>query len=110
MPNSSLPAESLGLIFKNEFLDAMLLVVSILFLWAAYLRKPSRRHLHSHPRHHWRNPKPASTHEPEEKHAGGFFGKRRQRKRRKRRLNPTLAETGGLPPVRASDSEENAKD
>ena len=39
----------------------------------------------------------------------GMFRKKGKRKRRhhsheKRRINPTLAETGGLPPVRESDT------
>ena len=72
-------------------------------LWIVYVHKPKRRH---RPRHR--------SHEPERRPesadgpaafgptgtASGEGGRRRRRRRRHRPRNPTLAETGGLPPIR----------
>jgi len=88
-----------------------LLAVSLLvFIWAAFVRKPGshpwlrRRHHHSHSH----RPAPAPVAEaPEERRKGWFsLGKhhhRRHHRRRERPRNPTLAEAGGLPPIRATD-------
>lgn len=69
-------------------------VVTLLILfWALFIRKrpdeSSRRY-----RYPSREPKANQGSE-----SGGESGRRRRRKRRRPR-NPTLAETGGLPPVR----------
>lgn len=89
---------------------SVFVIIIAAFIWAACFRKRSRRHHRyhrHHRRHHWTLPK-----EEREKAAvedsGGFrlFPKRRHRRlRRKRFANPTLAETGGLPPMRSGDSE-----
>lgn len=63
---------------------AIALVVALLFVWAAYIRKPKRRRSASN---EIANPLPLLK---------KSRGRRRSRKTRRR--NPTLAETGGLPP------------
>jgi hypothetical protein len=63
---------------------AIALVVGILFLWAAYVRKPKRRRSSSN-----------------EIVASPILKKSRRPRRRSRKIkhrNPTLSETGGLPP------------
>lgn len=81
----------------------VLLVVLLIFVWATFWRKP-RRHRHSY--HHTR----PSTDTP----AVGLPRRRRRRpmllrilrrhrrrhRRRKRPVNPTLADVGGVPPMR----------
>jgi hypothetical protein len=85
-------------------LGALALVAAAIFLWAAVVRKPRKR---KHSYRHWHTPKPAegksgADEEKSHHHHGGAFHRRRRHRRhhRDRPLNPTLAETGGLPPVR----------
>jgi hypothetical protein len=90
-------------------LGVLLLVSLAVFIWAAFFRKyPRRRHSH----HHWKYPKPPdqtvqeAEAEKARPHGSRFrFWRRHRRPHKKRLLNPTLAETGGLPPARASESE-----
>jgi len=99
------------------FLAAVgILTLSLLF-WVVFIRKPSRRH-HSH-RHHRRHrheerpersgmsakddadeEDPADDADDIEEDADGGGSRRRRRRREHRPRNPTLAETGGLPPIR----------
>ena len=83
-------------------LGAVLGVTLLALVWAIFLRRQTRRrHSHHRARHH--SPEsvqsPAS---PTDDAATLSPLKRRKRRRRSRDrpLNPTLAETGGLPPVR----------
>jgi hypothetical protein len=81
-------------------LGSMFLVSLGVFIWAAFFRKPGR-----HRRHHSHRHPPASPLEPkpESRKRGWFFffRKRHHRRRRQERpRNPTLAEAGGLPPIR----------
>jgi len=87
------------------------LVTALVVLWAVFLRKRRRRRRSHHHEHHGSSvpaqvpgaSKDASGPAPEEHHR-----RHRRSRRRHRRLNPTLAETGGLPPIRpeaASDPE-----
>ena len=75
------------------------------FIWAAFIRQPNAPHKHHH-RHHWRHSK-HDVAEASGKEKSGFFGRKRRRRKKKkdRPANPTLAETGGLPPVRSNESE-----
>jgi hypothetical protein len=86
--------------FRHLALIGSILLVSLgVFVWAAFFRKP-KRHRHRHPHRH---PAPAPMTPPRERHRSGwrFFRKHHHRRRRKERpRNPTLAEVGGLPPVR----------
>jgi hypothetical protein len=85
------------------------LVAVLMVLWAVLIRKKHRhRHSHHHAHQHSSKqtevaavPVPESTPAPPEKRR-----RRRRSSRRHRPRNPTLAETGGLPPVRAEDPPE----
>jgi hypothetical protein len=77
-------------------LGAAAIVGALAVFWAVYIRKPerdgSRRYVYPSSRG------PSSSNSdwsssPEKK--------KRRRRRRRRRRNPTLAETGGLPPIRS---------
>jgi len=63
-------------------LAVIFLLGAILFLWAAYIRKPRRR---------------ATANKVIENSTLKISDRSRRRRRSKRR-NPTLADTGGLPP------------
>ena len=97
----------MGLTLKELLLllGALALVTLLVVLWAVYLRKRPREHSHRH--HHHRH----HSHDDIESVSTSVNGdpdstgeKRYRRKRRRRRehrpRNPTLAETGGLPPLR----------
>src|SRR5580698_928046 len=89
--------------FHSGVIFSALLIILVLgvFLWAAFFRKPARRKAS---RHHWK-PKVAVE-------TGNGVGsppvrtpRRRHKRRRPRQpLNPTLAQTHGLPPVRDKQS------
>lgn len=99
-------------------LGAVLIVTLFLVFWAKYWRK-SRRHRHRHHHHHPRAPQStgpesdvaasqsiegAEQDVPEES-SEDEPGRHRHHQRRvprreHRQRNPTLAETGGLPPIR----------
>ncbi|MGN6555901.1 MAG: hypothetical protein ACTHLW_19510 [Verrucomicrobiota bacterium] len=84
------------------FIEALVLVVAAVFVWAAFIRKAGERHPHHDRPHHWRASKSAEGKSTKP----SVDSKGRQRRRRKGRpLNPTLAETGGLPPVRRPEIE-----
>ncbi len=111
-------------------LGATFLVAVLLFLWAFFLRKrhSTRRHHRSHKHGHSHSRTNGHTHdvaeadivtpelteeEPELPTPADHSHRRRRRRRKKRPghpdnrpRNPTLAETGGLPPVRPEESEE----
>ena len=105
LPIDVLPSSGshwMGLTLKELLilLGAVSIVTLAVFIWAAYIRKGPRRHSHHH--HHHSHSSSASP--PESPDVGANGEKRYRRKRRRRRehrpRNPTLAETGGLPPVR----------
>jgi hypothetical protein len=82
---------------------AVLLGLSLLvFVWAAFFRKPGGRHRH----HRYRYPQSTSETDaqskPPEKPAPTPRRKRFRRHEHRPR-NPTLAEAGGLPPARADE-------
>jgi hypothetical protein len=96
-------------------LAAAMAVTVPLLVWAAFFRKRGRRHHH---RHHQRGtaPTPAEAASCDAEASAGeddasTRGRRRKKWRRRRRrdhrpLNPTLAQTGGLPPVRTEPPSE----
>ena len=103
-PWRSMSSSALGAIL---LLCAMGLVALLAVVWAAFFRSSRRRrrsHHHSH-RHSSSSieavepPSPESSPSPPQQHHG-----RRHSRRRHRPRNPTLAETGGLPPVRPEGS------
>ena len=92
-------------LFGLSLRDVLLLVaVAItigvtLFLWAYLTRRERRRHLAR---------SPAFTHDTHQRNREDVEDRTRMRKRRRRepesvRRNPTLGETGGLPPVRPDE-------
>ncbi len=105
------PWHWMGLSLKEllALLGAVALVTALLVIWAVYFRKSPRRHSHSRYRdshhRHSHEPSNSSLGSQEEADSEASNDKRYRRKRRRRRehrpRNPTLAETGGLPPIRA---------
>ncbi len=105
-----------GMIQTLIVLGVILLVVVVVFAWVAMRNSPGhsskRRHRHHrHHHHHGQHPHEAGTEaavapggtEPEEEfeEEPRMDGKPRRRIRRRHRpRNPTLAQTGGLPPKR----------
>ena len=78
-----------------------------ILIWAAFIRKPGKRRHHKRHHHHHHSHEPAPV--PGETQTEADPGSRKRKWRRRRRRdhrprNPTLAETGGLPPVRDEKS------
>jgi hypothetical protein len=91
-------------------LGAIAVAILPLLFWAAFVRRRRRRrhsHHHSHHHHHESSAEAATVPANEEAIV-------RPEKRRRRRhshhphrpRNPTLAETGGLPPIRSEEPPE----
>ena len=89
-------------------------IAALLIVWVLYARK-RRLSNHQHHRqhhHHERSSAPARPPEPareeegddSDEHQHHHHRRRRVRRRDHRPRNPTLAETGGLPPVRPGDA------
>jgi hypothetical protein len=84
-------------------LGATAAVFLLIILWVVFIRRPGKEHKHHHHHHtHDAADTPDAKSEPEHKH------RRHRRRRPHHKRNPTLAETGGLPPVRPHDTETNA--
>jgi hypothetical protein len=79
------------------------LVTFLILLWAVFIRKKRRRrHDHYHSQHHASGPAEAGE-TPAREDVPAPREKRRRRRRSGHKhhpRNPTLAETGGLPPIR----------
>jgi hypothetical protein len=99
----------MGLTLKEMLMlfGALALVTVLLVLWAVYVRKAPRRHSHRHHHHHHHSPEEvnnSSNAVPDgdsEANDEKQYRRKRRRRREHRPRNPTLAETGGLPPVRS---------
>jgi len=79
------------------------LVTLLLVLWAVFIRKRRRRRRSHHHTHHHSSSSAESPQPAGEENSPPAEEKRRRHRRshrRHRRRNPTLAETGGLPPIR----------
>ncbi len=94
--------------FNSTLIFCALIIVLIVavFIWAAVVRKPRTR---KSTRHHWKSKNGASEKTGGEVTSANADSAPRPRRRHKRRrprkpLNPTLAETRGLPPVRDKQS------
>lgn len=105
-PTDVLPGSGrwMGLTLKELTLvfGAVGLVTLLVFIWAVYFRK--RPHSHSHQHHHSHSSDEASVSsvDTESETSGERRYRRKRRRRREHRpRNPTLAETGGLPPLRS---------
>lgn len=85
LKNHATPRQAWGTREVLFVLLAIALVAAILFLWAAYIRKPKRRESSD-------DEVVATASLKTARH------RRRRRSRKFKRRNPTLAETGGLPP------------
>ena len=88
--------------YRGWAIVTAIIVVSVgAFIWAAFVRK-RRPDRHFHPL------MPRSRHRA--RHGAAWSlrrllkAKRRRRRRRALQANPTLAETGGLPPIRPENS------
>jgi len=75
-------------------LGAAGLIALLVILWAIFIRKPQPK---DSGRYIYPSGRSGQQKDPDPSTAGE---KRRRRKRRRRRTKPTLAETGGLPPIR----------
>jgi FtsZ-interacting cell division protein ZipA len=97
----------MGLTLKELLmvLGAVSVVTLFIFIWAAYFRKRPRQHSHRRDHQHHRsdeqtNAEGAPTSVESEQDNERRYRKKRRRRREHRPRNPTLAETGGLPPLR----------
>jgi hypothetical protein len=110
-----LPTHPLLYSLRDRFLffASLLAVVLCAIGWAMFIRKPSRRR-----RHHYRYPKAGDPASKPANDAGATTapennGKREHSRRRRRHshppatLNPTLAQTRGLPPIRTDSPPED---
>ncbi len=82
---------------------AVVLIVLLALVWVIVLRKPRRHHRHHHYHSSSRTPgmsPQAGVDNPSEDGDKPGESRRRRRRREHRKRNPTLAETGGLPPIR----------
>ena len=107
IPTEVLPGSGrwMGLTLRELMLvfGAVGLVVLPVFIWVLYFRKKPHRHSHQH-HHHSNNSDEAalsSMDTESETSSERRYRRKRRRRREHRPRNPTLAETGGLPPLRS---------
>ncbi len=100
--------KSTGLVFLDVLviLATALVLGIVLLLWARYyVRKRRRRRHHHRHEHEAHSSSPlVPTVEDEELHHDGHRHRKRRRRRDHRPRNPTLGETGGLPPAKTEPS------
>ena len=85
------------------------LVTLLLLVWAAFVRSRRRRRHSHHHHHHHHAQRPAelpAALQNEDVPAPSEKRRRRHSRHRHRPRNPTLAETGGLPPIRQENPPE----
>jgi hypothetical protein len=88
---------------------AMASTTLLAMAWAMFLRRRHRHRRHKHHHEHWHDAQETEAGDQIDPEAPVRSGKRRRRRhsgRHHRPRNPTLAETGGLPPVRPEDPAE----
>ena len=88
-------------------IGAIAVVTVLALIWAVTFKRRRRHHSHHHHHHHHSHERSESVAEvmPEEEPAIESSSRRRRRRHRRREhrpRNPTLAETGGLPPLRTT--------
>ena len=92
--NSNISRAGLGAV-----ISAVSVLTVLILIWAIFIRKPSD----DRPRR-YRYPAPPAKEGEGKNEQNGGSGRRSRRKKRRRRdhraRKPTLAETGGLPPLR----------
>lgn len=79
-------------------LGVFTILIVALIIWAAFFRKQKRKHRHKHHQ-------PPGWQEPPEEKQPHHRHHHRRRRSDKMPKNPTLAEAGGLPPVRSHQHE-----
>lgn len=95
LPNSALSStarQAMGGV--SSVFVAVFAVVGLCLLWAVFIRKPGTRRQRG---------------TLKESSGEGGSGHRRRRKSKDRPRNPTLSETGGLPPIGAGDLNDTRK-
>jgi hypothetical protein len=85
-------------------LGAILIISAVVILWIVFSGK-SRRHAARREERHQRRRAFRRAMAEAEQRGDKPAGRRRRRRRRHRPRNPTLAETGGLPPVRGENQQ-----
>jgi len=97
-------SKTTGLVFRDMVLigAAVLGLSLLLILWARRYVRRSKRHRHEHRS----ESRPVGQEEssPRHHHRHRHHHRRRRHSREERGSNPTLAETGGLPPIRPQSS------
>ena len=91
-------------------LGALGLVILLVLLWAVFLRKSGRRrrsHHHSHEHSTSPTEGPDAPNADVEVSPPQDSSKPHRSRRKRRSRNPTLAETGGLPPIRPESPPES---
>jgi len=100
--------KSTGLVFMNilAILATGITLGLVLLLWARYHVRQRKRRRHHHHQDHRADATPSSIPNDEEEMPAqdGHRHRRRRRRRDHRPRNPTLGETGGLPPTKAEPS------
>jgi hypothetical protein len=95
---------------SSSALGSLLLVIALglvsllVVVWAVFFRKPRRRRRSRHHSHQRSSDSPELVEPPQQEASASpppEERKSRRSRRRRRSRNPTLAETGGLPPVRS---------
>lgn len=99
------PIKPVGPAFKEWgfLLGAIFMVAALVILWIVFSGKSRRHAARREERRRRRRSFHRSGAEPEPR--GDKPSGRRRRRRHHRPRNPTLAETGGLPPLRSSDQQ-----
>ena len=103
------PTPTLGTVLATRTLKeclviagAGLLVTGLVVIWVLFFRRNRKRTRRYHHRQASAN-EPSGLAKPVDTNGVPSRGHRRRRQRHKRLRHPTLAETGGLPPVRRSE-------
>ncbi|MBI3417943.1 MAG: hypothetical protein HY043_21855 [Verrucomicrobia bacterium] len=109
--NTTNSASRFGIYDLLLLLGALLALTLLLVIWAKYIRKEKRSRRRSHSAKQYELVpvvKEAESAEDDEDVEGEADARRRRKFRKRRRehrgSNPTLAETGGLPPLRDENS------
>ena len=89
-----------GTVQTLTVIGVLFLISLVVFIWAAFFRRQRRRHRHRHYDYPPPSPETPPKKEAEDRQLVSRLHRKRIRRREHRSRNPTLAEAGGLPPVR----------
>lgn len=84
-------------------LVAIFLIVAALVVWAVFIRKSPRRRERGRLVASKAKAREEKDQDEDDDEGDGSHRRRRRRRSRSRHRNPTLADTGGLPPLGAGD-------